>query len=102
MEKETGNRLKSLRVDGGACRNNSLMQLQANILGIKIVRPKITETTAKGAAMLAGLAVGFWKSSAEFRKTLAADKVFSSRMNSVARNALYAGWLAAVRKARAE
>jgi glycerol kinase len=77
------------------------MQLQSNILGIKIVRPRITETTAKGAAMLAGLAVGFWKSSAEFKMTLAADKVFSSRMSKPARDALYAGWLAAVRKARA-
>jgi len=100
MEKETGNRLKSLRVDGGACRNNSLMQFQADVLGVKIVRPKITETTAKGAAMLAGLAVGFWKSSTEFRTTLAADKVFSPRMSKPARDALYSGWLAAVRKAR--
>jgi glycerol kinase len=100
MEKETGNRLKSLRVDGGACRNDLLMQFQADMLGVKIVRPKITETTAKGAAMLAGLAVGFWKSSAELRKTLTAEKTFSSRMKNKTRDALYAGWLAAVRKAR--
>ncbi|MFA5334794.1 MAG: glycerol kinase GlpK, partial [Candidatus Omnitrophota bacterium] len=100
MEKETGNRLKSLRVDGGACRNDSLMQLQSNILGIKIVRPMITETTAKGAAMLAGLAIGFWKSSAELRKTLSTEKTFSPRMGNAARNTLYAGWQAAVRKAR--
>src|SRR3989338_1484315 len=70
MEEETGNRLKSLRVDGGACRNDLLMQFQADILGIKIVRPAITETTAKGAAMLAALAVGFW-TAAELKKTLA-------------------------------
>ncbi|MDD5270444.1 MAG: glycerol kinase GlpK [Candidatus Omnitrophica bacterium] len=101
MEKETGNRLKSLRVDGGASRNNSLMQLQANILGIDIVRPKITETTAKGAAMLAGLAVGFWKSASELRKTLSVEKVFHPRMKGKEREGLYKGWLAAVRKARA-
>ncbi|MFA5094130.1 MAG: glycerol kinase GlpK [Candidatus Omnitrophota bacterium] len=101
MEKETGNRLKSLKVDGGACGNSFLMQFQADILGIKIIRPKITETTAKGAAMLAGLAVGFWKSPAELRHTLAAGKIFSPRMKAGQRQALYSGWLAAVRKARA-
>lgn len=101
MEKETGNRLKSLRVDGGACRNDSLMQLQANILGIDIVRPRITETTAKGAAMLAGLAVGFWKSASELRKTLSAERIFHQKMNVKKRRELYNGWLAAVRKARA-
>ena len=100
MEKETGNRLKYLRVDGGACRNDLLMQFQADILGVKIVRPRITETTAKGAAMLAGLAVGFWKSAAELRKTLASEKIFSPRMKNKTRDALYAGWLGAVRKAR--
>ena len=99
MEKETGNRLKSLRVDGGACRNNFLMQFQADILGIKIVRPAITETTAKGAAMLAGLAVGFW-TAAELKKTLALEEIFSPRMNDKTRKALYSGWLAAVKKAR--
>ncbi|MDO8525828.1 MAG: glycerol kinase GlpK [Candidatus Omnitrophota bacterium] len=100
MEKETGNRLKYLRVDGGACRNNFLMQFQADILGIKIVRPMITETTAKGAAMLAGLAVGFWKNAAELKMTLAIEETFSPRMKDKARKALYSGWLAAVRKAR--
>ena len=101
MEKETGNRLKSLRVDGGACRNGLLMQFQADILGVRIVRPMITETTAKGAAMLAGLAVGFWKTSSELKMTLVAEKIFSPRMNGASRKALYSGWLAAVRKARA-
>ena len=69
-------------------------------MGVKIVRPSITETTAKGAAMLAGLAVGFWKSPAELRKTLAAERTFSPRMKNKTRDALYAGWLAAVKKAR--
>lgn len=100
MEAETGHTLKSLKVDGGACCNNFLMQFQADILGIKIVRPLITETTAKGAAMLAGLAVGFWKSSAELKKTLSMEEIFSPRMKDKTRKDLYAGWLAAVRKAR--
>ncbi|MDP3786947.1 MAG: glycerol kinase GlpK [Candidatus Omnitrophota bacterium] len=100
MQKETGHRLKSLRVDGGACRNDLLMQFQADMLGVKIVRPKITETTAKGAAMLAGLAVGFWKTAAELKKTLAIEKTFSPRIKNTARKALYAGWSSAVRKAR--
>ncbi len=100
MQKETGHRLKSLRVDGGACPNDFLMQFQADILNVKIIRPRITETTAKGAAMLAGLAVGFWKTADELQKTLAIEKTFSPRINNTARKALYAGWLSAVRKAR--
>lgn len=100
MEKETGSKIKSLQVDGGACRNNFLMQFQADILNLKIIRPKITETTAKGAAMLAGLAVGFWKGSGELKKTLAVEKIFFPRMKPKIRTALYAGWLEAVKKAR--
>ena len=100
MQAETGHTLKSLRVDGGACRNNFLMQFQADMLGIKIIRPAIAETTAKGAAMLAGLAVGFWKSAPVVKKTLAIEKAFSPRMKDKQRKSLYAGWLAAVRKAR--
>ncbi|MFH0772497.1 MAG: glycerol kinase GlpK [Candidatus Omnitrophota bacterium] len=100
MEKGTGNRLKSLRVDGGACRNNFLMQFQADMLGVKIIRPAITETTAKGAAMLAGLAVGFWKTADELKKTLAIEKTFFPHINDKTRSTLYAGWLGAIRKAR--
>ncbi len=100
MQEETGRKLKSLRVDGGACRNDFLMQFQADMLGVKIVRPKITETTAKGAAMLAGLAVGFWKTAAELKKTLAIEKTFSPSIKNRARRTLYAGWSSAVRKAR--
>lgn len=101
MGDETDNRLKSLKVDGGACRNDFLMQFQADMLGIDIIRPAITETTAKGAAMLAGLGIGFWKSASELKKTLAAEKTFHPRMKDKQRRLLYAGWLAAVRKARA-
>lgn len=100
MQEETGEKLTSLRVDGGACRNNFLMQFQADILNVKIIRSKITETTAKGAAMLAGLAVGFWKTASELKKTLAIEKIFRPRMENTARANLYAGWLKAVEKAR--
>jgi glycerol kinase len=99
MQEETGQRLSSLRVDGGACRNNFLMQFQADILKTKIIRPRITETTAKGAAMLAGLAVGFWKT-AELKKTLSIEKTFLPHMKDVASTKLYAGWKKAVEKAR--
>jgi len=100
MQSETGQSFKSLRVDGGACRNDFLMQFQADILNLKIVRPSITETTAKGAAMLAGLAVGFWKKRGELKRTLAEEKTFSPRMKDAKRTALYAGWLEAMKKAR--
>ena len=100
MQEETGQKLNSLRVDGGACRNNFLMQFQSDILNVKIIRPKTTETTAKGAAMLAGLAVGFWKTAAELKKTLKTEKTFFPRMKDVQRRALYEGWLEAVKKAR--
>ncbi|MBI4974617.1 MAG: glycerol kinase GlpK [Candidatus Omnitrophica bacterium] len=100
MQEETKERLDSLRVDGGACRNSFLMQFQADILNIKIIRPYITETTAKGAAMLAGLAVGFWKTTAELKKTLSIEKIFLPRMKSGRRQVLYSGWLKAVDKAR--
>lgn len=100
MHKETGEKLRSLRVDGGACRNNFLMQFQADILNIKIMRPKITETTAKGSAMLAGLAVGFWKGASELKKTLGIEKIFVPRMKKALRDTLYSGWLKAVERSR--
>lgn len=100
MQGETGEKLKSLQVDGGACRNNFLMQFQADILNAKIIRPKIIQTTAKGAAMLAGLAVGFWKTTAELKETLHVEKTFLPHMKDTARNRLYEGWKKAVEKAR--
>ncbi len=71
MEADSGIKLKELRVDGGACANNLLMQFQADLLGVPVVRPKVTETTALGAAYLAGLAVGFWKDQAEIAQAVA-------------------------------
>ncbi|PIR21315.1 MAG: glycerol kinase [Deltaproteobacteria bacterium CG11_big_fil_rev_8_21_14_0_20_47_16] len=81
MQNESGIRLKELRVDGGAARNNLLMQIQANFLQVPLVRPKITETTVLGAAMLAGLGVGVWKSTQELVKTWTADKRFTPEVS---------------------
>ncbi len=102
MQQETGQKIGSLRVDGGACVNNLLMQFQADMLNAKIIRPEITETTAKGAAMLAGLAVGYWKSAAELKKTLRAERIFFPRMTNKKRTALYAGWHRAIKKTLTE
>ncbi len=91
MQKETGQALISLKVDGGACSNDFLMQFQADILNIKIIRPQVTETTAKGAALLAGLVVGYWKNSGQLHKTLAVEKVFKPLMSAKKRKVLYEG-----------
>jgi len=77
MKEDSGIALDELRVDGGACSNNLLMQFQADILGVPVVRPKITETTALGAAFLAGLATGFWKDKAEVSKSWQRDRLFA-------------------------
>jgi glycerol kinase len=100
MEKETKERLYALRVDGGAAGNNFLMQFQADILGVNILRPKVTETTARGAAMLAGLGAGFWRSVSELKKTIRTERIFLPQMKNPQRNKLYTGWLKAVEKAR--
>ncbi len=81
MEKDSGEPTKELRVDGGATANNFLMQFQSDILDCKITRPKIIETTAIGAAFLAGLAVGFWKDEEELKSLWEADKSFEPKMN---------------------
>lgn len=99
MKGEANKGITLLKVDGKACRNNFLMQFQADILNCKIVRPKMVDSTAKGAAFLAGLAVGFWKDSNELRKMQAVDKVFYPKMSTQERNKLYAGWLEAVKSA---
>jgi glycerol kinase len=101
MQDETRNKLSSLRVDGGACKNNFLMQFQSDILNARIIRPSIIETTAKGAAMLAGLAVGFWKTPGELKNTLYVEKTFYPKMKNTVRTRLYCGWKKAVDKARA-
>ena len=98
MKKESGLRIKGLRVDGGAAANNFLCQFQADILGIKIVRPKIIETTSLGAAYLAGLAAGFWRDSTEIKKFWAKDRDFKPQLSKTAAAGLSAGWRAAVRQ----
>jgi glycerol kinase len=100
MEKDSGVRLKELRVDGGACINNFLMQFQADLLGVDVVRPQVTETTALGAAYLAGLAVGFWKSIAEIASQWSIEKRFTPAMKPDRRKKLLAGWTKAVRCAK--
>lgn len=101
MEADSGEQLKELRVDGGATANNFLMQFQADILGRRIVRPADIETTALGAAYLAGLAVGVWKSTDELEGFWRIDRAFEPRMNDLERQALWDGWKSAVRKCRA-
>ncbi len=97
MEKDAKVPLKALRVDGGACSNNLLMQFQSDILGTKVERPKIIETTALGAAYLAGLAVGFWKM-ADISKKWQLDRAFNPAMGSAERNKRYKGWQKAVER----
>ena len=96
MESDAGTPLKELRVDGGACVNNSLMQFQADLLGVPVVRPKISETTALGAAYLAGLAVGFWKDTNEIAAQWSVDRRFEPRMDGASRERLRARWSKAV------
>ena len=100
MEKDTGLSLPELRVDGGASRNNFLMQFQADVLDKKICRSAIAETTALGAACLAGLATGFWKDVDEIRNVWSADKVFVPQIESVYCGKLLDGWHKAVGRSR--
>ncbi len=97
MEADSGIHIKELRVDGGATVNNQLMQFQSDILNTKVVRPKITETTALGAAYLAGLAVGYWKNLDDIQEQWQVDISFSPEMDDTARNELVNGWQRAVR-----
>src|SRR5438045_7523235 len=90
--------LKALRVDGGAVVNNLLMQFQADILGVPVQRPKVAETTALGAAYLAGIAVGFWGSAQEVAEHWVIDRTFEPQMSADQRNSLYAGWKRAVER----
>ncbi len=101
MSADSGLALEALRVDGGAVANNFLMQFQADILGVPVERPRITETTALGAAYLAGLATGIWKSQDEIATQWQLERIFEPRMSADQGDALYAGWQAAVERARA-
>lgn len=100
MEEDSGIDLQELRVDGGAVGNNFLMQFQSNILGVAVHRPQITETTALGAAYLAGLAVGFWQDREEISSRWQVDRIFTNGMETEERTALYRGWERAVARSR--
>jgi glycerol kinase len=96
MEADSGIELKTLRVDGGAVKNNFLMDFQSDILNVPVERPVVNETTALGAAYLAGLAVGFWESQEEIAKQWAIERKFDPKMTDEKRNELYTGWKKAV------
>jgi glycerol kinase len=100
MQSDAGIHLKELRVDGGACANNLLMQFQADLLGVPVVRPKVSETTALGAAYLAGLAVGYWADRAEIAKQWQTDRRFTPALKPAARKRLMAGWARALSRSR--
>jgi glycerol kinase len=99
MQKAFGRPIHELKVDGGACKNNFLMQFQADILGSKIVRPKVIELTARGVAHLAGVTMGLWKKSHDLKKQHQVDRIFSPSMKSGECAKLYQGWLKAVQRA---
>ncbi|MBN2862921.1 MAG: glycerol kinase, partial [Bacteroidales bacterium] len=97
MKKDSGIDIRELRVDGGATVNNNLMQFQADLLQAKVVRPKITETTALGAAYLAGLAVGFWSGLKELKQQWQVERTFTPGIPAKDTKALIRGWQRAVR-----
>ena len=100
MEADSGIKLKELRVDGGACANNMLMQFQADLLGVPVVRPAVQETTALGAAYLAGLAIGFWRNQGEIAKQWKVDHIFEPAMKADQRDTLRAKWNKALERAK--
>jgi glycerol kinase len=99
MDKDTGIPCRELRVDGGAAANQLLMQFQADLLGIPVHRPAVLESTAQGAAYLAGLATGFWSGVEEIAKTRA-DKVFDPKPDRAGIDRQYARWRDAVERAK--
>jgi len=98
MEQDSNIKLKSLKVDGGAAANNLLMQFQADMLDVLVQRPIVHETTALGAAYLAGLAVGFWQDQAEVTKNWALAAEYQPGMESAQRDHLYRRWQKAVER----
>lgn len=98
MQEDSGIKLKNLKVDGGASSNNFLMQFQSDMLDVNIDRPKVVETTALGAAYLAGLAVGFYKNKEDIKKSWIIDKEFTPNMSEEKRALLYRGWKRAVQR----
>lgn len=101
MQRATGLNLSQLKVDGGASVNNRLMQFQADILDVAVQRPKVTETTALGAAYLAGLAVGYWQDTADIAKQWALDREFTPDCDAKRRDQLVRGWRRAVERSLA-
>jgi glycerol kinase len=101
MEADSGIALKTLRVDGGAVKNNFLMQFQSDILGVPVERPVVNETTALGAAYLAGLAVGYWKDRKEIAAQWNLERQFEPKMEKETQTKLYEGWKKAVKAAMA-
>jgi glycerol kinase len=100
MTADSGIPLTSLRVDGGAARNNLLMQLQADVLGVPVIRPKNVETTAVGAAFLAGLGCGLWPDQASLANRWSVDRVFEPAPGESERQSRYATWREAVERSR--
>jgi glycerol kinase len=100
MRQDSGIAMNELRVDGGACANNLLMQFQADILQVPVVRPKVIETTALGAAYLAGLAAGFWKDRDEVHRAWQADRTFEPRLDAAAAAYRSSRWAEALKRAR--
>ncbi|KEF33666.1 glycerol kinase [Deinococcus sp. RL] len=101
MGQDSGAPLQELRVDGGASNNDLLMQVQADILGVPVVRPRVTETTALGAAYLAGLAVGYWQGTEEITRLWGVDRVFEPQMDAAEREHRLRRWRRAVERSRA-
>lgn len=99
MQEDSGINLQALKVDGGAVANNFLMQFQSDILGVPVDRPEVTETTALGAAYLAGLAVGYWDDKQEIAKKWNVDRTFTPTMEGEAKEKKYSGWKKAVERA---
>jgi len=96
MQKDSGLKIKELKIDGGAAANDFLCRFQADILGCRVVRPKVIETTSLGAAYLAGLAVGYWKNTDEIKKCWISGEIFCPDKNKSKAKVLYGGWLNAV------
>lgn len=99
MEADSGIAIKELRVDGGATANNLLMQFQSDLLNTKVVRPTVIETTAIGAAYLAGLAVGYWSSTEEIQQQWQMERIFTPSMTDIKRTELSEGWKRAINTA---
>jgi glycerol kinase len=102
MNKDSGIELTALKVDGGASRNNFLMQFQADLLGVPVDRPQLVETTAAGSAYLAGLAIGLWSNPEELASARISDRCFEPQMDKLKSENLYAGWLAAVSRVKTQ